>query len=108
MKRMSLPWAIVLPMAGCANCGAKLEIIGNQVGRRDTCSTCGSDLRSCKNCRHFDPAAAKECKEPFAEVPMDKESGNFCDFFQVGEGGTSARSARTAQMAAAEALFKRR
>lgn len=94
-------------MAGCGTCGAKLPIVGNQVGRRDTCPDCGADLHACVQCRHYDPSVASECREPFAEVPADKESGNFCDFFQIGEGGVSARRSRDAAVSAAEALFKK-
>ena len=95
-------------MAGCAHCGVKLDIVGNQVGRGDCCPQCGADLRSCVSCRHYDPNVAKQCKEPFAEVPDDKEAGNFCEFFQIGEGGTSARASREAQLTAAESLFRKR
>ena len=38
------------------------------------------------HCRHYDENVAKECKEPFAEVPGDKESANFCDLYQIGDG----------------------
>ena len=95
-------------MPGCANCGAKLEIVGGQVGRRDTCDACGADLRACVQCRHFDPNVAKQCKEPFAEVPDDKESGNFCEFFQIGEGGASGQKKQAEALSAAEALFRKR
>lgn len=94
-------------MPGCAHCGKKLDIVGNQVGRRDTCPHCGEDLRSCRNCRHYDPSVAKECKEPFADVPQDKEEGNFCEFFQIGEGGLSSKQSRDDLLAAAEALFRK-
>ena len=94
-------------MPGCAHCGAKLDVVGNAVGRRDVCPECGADVRSCVNCRHYDPHVAKECKEPFAEVPDDKESGNFCEFYQLGEGGSRGLKSHTAAMSAAEALFKK-
>lgn len=95
-------------MPGCGNCGHTLEVIANQVGRRDTCPSCGSELHACIHCRHFDPTVAKQCKEPFAEVPLDKESANFCELFQIGEGATARQAARTSQLEAAEALFKKR
>jgi hypothetical protein len=85
-----------------------LEIVGNQVGRRDICPGCGADLRSCRNCRHFDLSAAKQCKEPFAEVPEDKDEANFCEFFQIGEGGMSAQHSRDELFAAAESLFRKK
>ena len=92
---------------GCAQCGRLLEVIGNAVGRRDTCPDCGADIHSCRMCRHFDPASAKECKEPFAEVPADKDDANFCEFFQLGEGGVAAKASHDALLNAAEALFKK-
>jgi hypothetical protein len=95
-------------MPGCGHCGERLEIVGNQVGRRDTCPACGAELHACIHCRHYDPSVAKECKEPFAEVPADKEGANFCEFFQIGEGGAGARTEHASQLAAAEALFKKR
>ena len=95
-------------MSGCSQCGARLEIVGGQVGRRDTCSNCGADLHSCLQCRHYDPTVAKECKEPFAEVPQDKEGGNFCDFFQIGDGELRGGRSREAAVSAAEALFKKK
>jgi hypothetical protein len=94
-------------MPGCARCGAKVDVVGGQVGRRDTCEACGAELRSCVNCRHYDENAAKGCKEPFAEVPEDKESANFCEFFQIGEGGLSGRARLDDVQRAAEALFKK-
>jgi hypothetical protein len=59
-------------------------------------------------CRHFDPAVARACKEPFAEVPGDKAGANFCELFQIGEGGLGERSRREEQLSAAEALFRKR
>ncbi len=95
-------------MPGCAHCGRPLEIVGNQVGRRDTCPHCGEELHSCRNCRHFDPSVAKECKEPFADVPSDKDSANFCELFQIGEGGLTAKESREQMLSAAEALFRKK
>jgi hypothetical protein len=95
-------------MAGCGKCGRHLDVVGNQVGRRDLCPDCGSELHACVHCRHFDLSAAKQCKEPFAEVPSDKDDANFCEFFQIGEGGHSAQEGRSRLMAAAESLFKKK
>lgn len=95
-------------MAGCGRCERRLDIVGNQVGRRDVCPHCDAELHACIQCRHFDPSVAKQCKEPFAEIPMDKESANFCDFFQIGEGGLNAGPAKDALLSAAEALFRKK
>jgi hypothetical protein len=95
-------------MAGCGNCGQAVDVVGNQVGRRDTCPHCEAELHACRHCRHFDLTVAKGCKEPFAEVPMDKDSANFCEFFQIGEGGISGAPQRRALLDAAESLFRKR
>lgn len=94
-------------MPGCGNCGSALDIVGNQVGRRDTCPACGAELHACIHCRHFAPNVAKQCKEPFAEVPANKDDANFCEFFQLGEGGAQARASHDKLLSAAEALFKK-
>jgi hypothetical protein len=94
-------------MPGCGKCGATLEVVGNQVGRRDTCPVCDSELHACRHCRHFDPSVAKQCKEPFAEVPSDKEDANFCEFFQIGDGGTGSENQRETIRSAADALFRK-
>lgn len=84
-----------------------MEVIANQVGRRDVCPSCEAELRACRHCRHFDPGVAKECKEPFAEVPRDKDSANFCEFFQIGEGRDGGRAKKDELLSAAELLFKK-
>jgi hypothetical protein len=94
-------------MPGCGHCGAKLEVVANQVGRRDVCPSCEEPLRSCRNCRHFDLQIAKQCREPFAETPADKDAANFCEFFQIGEGGHTDRAAKDALLDAAESLFRK-
>jgi hypothetical protein len=50
---------------------------------------------------------AKECKEPFAEVPSDKDQANFCEFFQLGEGGLTDEDPAQGRAGAADALFRR-
>jgi len=92
-------------MPGCPWCGSSVDVVGNQVGRRDTCSACGHELRACRACRHFDPAVSKACKEPFAEPPADKDSANFCEYYQIGDGGLTAGVEKAALVSAAEALF---
>ena len=96
-------------MAGCGRCGAKVEWVGNTVGRRDTCPHCDAELHACIHCRHFDENVAKGCREPFAEVPEDKTDANFCDYYQIGEGADRGGAPKKeAILSAAEALFKKR
>ena len=77
-------------------------------GRRDVCPHCGAEIHACIHCRHYDVNVAKECKEPFAEVPSDKEDANFCDFYQIGEGALRKGAEKEAVLSAAEALFAKR
>jgi len=51
------------------------------VGNRDSCPQCDSDLHSCRNCRHHDPAKHNQCAETQAEWVRDKEAANHCDYF---------------------------
>ena len=86
-----------------------MEATFNQTGRRETCPACGAELHACIHCRHYDESVAKQCKEPFAEVPEDKEDANFCDFFQLGDGANrSSGPSKDALLSAAEALFKKK
>lgn len=48
-----------------------------------TCSSCGADTRSCRNCRFWSPGAWHDCAERVDDPVSDKERGNFCDYFQV-------------------------
>jgi hypothetical protein len=95
-------------MAGCGSCGARLDIVGNAVGRRDTCPECDAELHACIHCRHYDETVAKQCKEPFAEVPDDKTDANFCEYYQIGDGANRGGPPKKDQLvSAAEALFKK-
>ena len=95
-------------MPGCGKCGTKLDSLFNQIGRTDTCPNCDAELRACIHCRHYDETVAKECKEPFAEVPEDKQGSNFCELFQIGEGSVrGAGKSKAELLSAAESLFKK-
>lgn len=94
-------------MPGCGQCGESVDVVAGQVGRRDLCTRCGAELRSCMSCRHYDPNVAKGCREPFAEVPRDRAAANFCELFQIGE-GRAGNSSGSDSLSAAEALFRKR
>ena len=70
-------------ISACCKCGAKIECpAGNRVLRRDTCPKCGSDLHCCRNCQFYDPDKRHQCAEIQAGWVRDKESANYCDYFQ--------------------------
>jgi len=72
----------------CHHCGRGIGTI-ERVGRRDTCLHCRADLHCCLNCAFYDPNSHNQCREPQAERQVEKEVGNFCDYFQFRSGGRS-------------------
>ncbi len=81
--------------------------MSERVGRRDDCLKCRADLHVCKNCRFYDSTAYNECRETSADVIREKETSNFCDFFEPGNGGLE-KSNKDKLLSEAEALFKRK
>lgn len=90
----------------CFSCG-KVTPVVSTVGRRDECPQCRADLHVCKNCAFYDKTAYNECREPSADVVLEKERANFCDFFQPGSHAKVADK-KADLLAAAEALFKKK
>jgi len=92
----------------CYHCGKKIP--ENNLGRQDTCETCGRDTRVCKNCIHYDQNYNNECKEEQAARQVEKEKGNFCEWFQVRSGAVKGNISATKQdlKSAADALFKKK
>jgi hypothetical protein len=64
----------------CWKCGCEWSLSG-QPGRGESCAQCRSDLRVCVNCASYDPRVAQQCRDRRAEPVDDKESGNFCEYF---------------------------
>lgn len=101
----------------CAGCGADVGA-PLRVGRRDTCPRCGVDLRTCRQCRFYDARAYNECREPQAERVLDKDRGNFCEYFAPASGASAVTPAGGAGVKAPaagsgvrenlERLFRRR
>jgi hypothetical protein len=90
--------------AACWRCGAAIRT-RERVGRRAMCLDCGSDLHCCRNCRFYDPPAHNQCREPQAERQMDKERGNFCEWFSLGAGGARGDGKAVDARARLEAMF---
>ena len=94
----------------CFACDHEIELAtGQRVGFRDTCSRCDADLHVCRNCRHHDPSAYNECREPNAERVGERERANRCDYFAPGEqtGGAVAAAEGRAR-GQLEGLFKKK
>lgn len=88
----------------CFSCGKAID--DNNFGRQDTCVHCGFDTRACKNCVNYDTTMNNKCRENQAPRIVEKEKGNFCDWFKPREGG-AAESGKSKDdlKSAADALF---
>ena len=94
-------------MKSCHRCQHPI-VSTDRPGRRDTCPSCGTDLHCCLNCAFYDTRYANACREPNADPVIDKEAGNFCEFFTVGEYQTPPQRAAADTRARLEALFKKK
>jgi hypothetical protein len=45
--------------------------------------TCRKDLRVCLNCVSYDRSAAHQCRERRADPVLEKDVGNFCEYFDL-------------------------
>jgi hypothetical protein len=50
-------------------------------------------LRVCLNCVSYDPRIAQQCRDRRAEPVQEKESGNFCEYFEMARRPFAARPA---------------
>lgn len=91
----------------CFHCGTELTF-SERVGLRDECPKCREDVHVCKNCKFYDRTAYNECREPSAEVVLEKERSNHCEYFQPGTGLGGSGPTKDDLRAAAEALFKKK
>ncbi len=66
----------------CWKCG-KAILAENPVGRTLVCESCGSDVRSCRNCLFWSPGSYHDCAERVEDAVRDKERANFCDSFRL-------------------------
>ena len=73
-------WVMIHAM--CWKCGKAIQIDG-PIGRDESCSVCGADTRSCRNCRFYAPGSWHDCAERVEDPVVDKERANFCDSFQL-------------------------
>lgn len=97
-------------MKTCHHCSHEV-LAQERIGRRDTCPQCGSDLRCCLNCLFHDPRLANACQEPNAERQLDKEIGNFCEYFAFVEARRAPSASATAASQARaqlDALFRKK
>src|SRR5215475_14128567 len=66
----------------CSLCGAIVPP-PVEIEFSSQCPKCKADLRTCKNCRHFDTSAQFECTEPIPQRITKKDVRNTCEFFMA-------------------------
>ena len=97
------------PMTGtrhCHRCGWEWTLAG-QPGRGDSCNQCNADLRVCLNCVSFDPRVAHQCRDRRAEPVPEKETGNFCEYFEMARRPFVPRAGNNPREAAAREQLKK-
>jgi hypothetical protein len=87
----------------CHACKKELSI-GRNMGRKETCPSCGADLHCCLNCSFFDSHVSKQCREPVAELVKEKAKANYCDFFALADSRPTDQTAGAEVKNAREAL----
>ena len=91
----------------CFNCGKPLDVPDGPVGRGESCPNCGTDVRCCKNCAHYDERSYNECREPVAERVVDKDRSNFCDYYSLAGGsGVASGESKDDVLKKLDDLFK--
>ena len=66
----------------CRACGHALAI-DEPIPRDAECPGCGHDVRTCTNCRHYDPRCHNSCRETEADFVEDRHHRNFCEYFSL-------------------------
>jgi hypothetical protein len=93
-------------MKTCFHCKKELSL-GREIGRRDECPFCHADLHCCLNCRFYDRAAPKQCREPKADLVREKDKANFCDFFVFSDRTAAPANDASRARAALDDLFRK-
>ena len=66
----------------CWNCGELLAEVPLPISRHENCPKCFTELHCCRLCRYYDPQIPDQCEEDRADPPVNKEVGNFCEWFK--------------------------
>lgn len=96
----------------CAMCGTNMELIG-EIDLERTCVKCNSDLRTCRHCTSFDPAARWECTAEITTRVLGKTTRTACELFvprrrvEKKTGETPRRGGSSDARSAFDKLFKK-
>ncbi|NIA30852.1 MAG: hypothetical protein GWP06_13180 [Actinobacteria bacterium] len=92
----------------CYKCGYDI-ITDEKVFRQEACPQCKSYIHCCLNCRFYDVLAHHQCREPQARWVKEKDSANFCSYFEPSGTQKSVSTAKTNEAKRKlEELFKKK
>ncbi len=66
----------------CSRCGNQVPAELLNVNKETVCTKCQTPLRSCRHCKHFDPGARWECREPIEARIANKGVANDCALYK--------------------------
>ncbi len=66
----------------CSRCGHQVPAELLNVNKETVCTKCQTPLHSCRHCKHFDPGARLECREPIEARIVDKGAANDCALYK--------------------------
>ncbi len=66
----------------CSRCGNQVPVSLLEVKKDTKCAKCQTPLHSCRHCKHFDPGARLECREPIEARIADKGAANACALYK--------------------------
>jgi hypothetical protein len=72
----------------------------------EACERCGSDLKVCLNCMHYDVRRAQQCRESRAEPVAEKHMTNYCEYFELARRVWAGGAADSREDAARASLKK--
>lgn len=90
--RASAAKAVRVATLYCQSCGTRVPL-DEPIPRDSECESCRTDLRCCRNCRHYDPRLNNQCRETQADPVVEKTRRNFCEFFYFSREAYAAGSA---------------
>ncbi|MDG2251508.1 MAG: hypothetical protein P8N11_11755 [Gammaproteobacteria bacterium] len=65
----------------CWKCGMALKNLLIPFSRYEECINCNADLHACIACKNFNLSVSNGCNEDRADLIVEKEKANFCEYF---------------------------
>ncbi|MBI2925099.1 MAG: hypothetical protein HYY24_05270 [Verrucomicrobia bacterium] len=90
----------------CHKCGWEWPK-NTQPGRSETCPECRADLKVCLNCVSYEARAAYQCRDRRADPVAEKDSANYCEYFEFARRAFVPKPEETSREAPAREQMKK-